>query len=99
MDFNHTLSFERLIKECIKGNRESQKELYDKYSPKLFPVCLHYSPNKKVAEEILIEVFVYTFNNLHLYNIKTSFNEWIGEVTLNMLIEYNSKEKSACIRL
>src|SRR5687768_4251324 len=91
MNFNSTLTLNRLIKECLDGNRVSQKELYDKYSPKLFPLCLHNSPNIHKAQDALIVTFVYIFNNLSEYRINTSFEDWINQVTVDILKDANKK--------
>ena len=42
-----------LIDGCRKGNRASQKALYDRFCKKMMVVCLRYSKSTPEAEDIL----------------------------------------------
>ena len=93
MEFTSTLTLDRLIKGCLSGSRQCQKDLYDKYSSQLYPICLINSPNNAVAEEALIEVFVYVFDHLPYYNIETSFDTWLKNITVEIVLENNKKHR------
>lgn len=92
MHFNYTLEQHRLIKGCINGSRESQKEFYNKYSSTLYPICLLNSTSKKISDGALIEVFVYVFKNISHYNTQTSFDQWLRQVTIKVVADYNKKQ-------
>jgi RNA polymerase sigma factor (sigma-70 family) len=88
MNETFTLTENRLLENCIAGNRKSQKELYDLYSPKMFSVCLRYAKNQMDAEDILQDGFVKLFNNLHKFRGEGSFDGWVRRIFVNTAIEH-----------
>lgn len=86
---NRTYTLERvLIENCIKGDRKSQKVLYDMFSPKMYSICLRYSKNQMDAEDILQEGFVKLFNNLNGFRGEGSFDGWVRKIFVNTAIEH-----------
>ena len=77
-----------LIEGCIKGERKSQKALYDQFSAKMFAICLRYSKNQMDAEDILQDGFVKLFNNLHRFRGEGSFDGWVRRIFVNTAIEH-----------
>ena len=88
MNETFTLTENRLLENCIAGNRKSQKELYEFYAPKMFSVCLRYSKNQMDAEDILQDGFVKLFNNLHRFRGEGSFDGWVRRIFVNTAIEH-----------
>lgn len=81
-----------LIQGCIKGNPKSQKILYDMYSPKLYGICLRYSKNEEVAQDILQDSFIKIFTKLDSYQYTGSFEGWMKRIVTNTAIEYYRKK-------
>jgi RNA polymerase sigma factor (sigma-70 family) len=77
-----------LIKECIDGDRKSQKQLYDLYSGKMYYICLRYAKNPMDAEDILQDGFVKLFNNLYKFRGEGSFEGWVRRIFVNTAIEH-----------
>jgi RNA polymerase sigma factor (sigma-70 family) len=88
MNTNFTLSESHLIENCINGDRKSQKALYDRFSGKMFAICLRYSKNQMDAEDILQEGFVKLFNNLNRFRGEGSFEGWVRRIFVNTAIEH-----------
>lgn len=88
MNTNFTYSESNLIENCIKGDRKSQKELYDRFSAKMFAICLRYSKNQMDAEDVLQEGFVKLFNNLNRFRGEGSFEGWVRRIFVNTAIEH-----------
>ena len=76
-------SFKRLVKACIEGDRDAQRQLYDSLSPKMFPVCLRYMGNREEAEDVLQEGFVTLFSKLDSYSGAGSFEGWARKIFVN----------------
>lgn len=87
-NLNLTLGENRLIDECIAGNRISQKRMYDMFSSKMFAICLRYSRNQMDAEDILQEAFIKLFNNLEKFRGEGSFEGWVRRIFVNTAIEH-----------
>ncbi len=76
-----------LVEGCVEGNRLAQKALYDKYSSKMFAICLRYAPDYHTAEDLLQEGFVKIYYNIYKYNGTGSFEGWMKRVFINHAIE------------
>ena len=84
------LSEEEIIKGCLKGDKIAQKALYDKYSARMFGVCLRYLKNNDEAEDALQDGFIRIFANIDTYNFKGSFDGWIRRIIVNTTINYHN---------
>ena len=76
-----------LIQKCICGDRLAQKELYERYSPTLFAVCVRYMPTKEEAEDVLIMGFTYIFTKMNSYKNEGSFEGWMRRIIINTAID------------
>lgn len=87
------MTLEELIKNCKKGKRQAQEELYRSYSDVLFGMCLKYSRNRTEAEDNLHDSFMTIFNKIGQYNFKGSFEGWMKRVTVNTVLQKYRKEQ------
>ncbi len=87
-----TFSDEELIRESVKGNRVAQKCLYERFSSKMFGVCLRYAPDYQIAEDILQEGFVKAFKNLERFRFEGSFEGWLRKIMVNTAIEIHRRK-------
>jgi len=85
---NHTTPESDLINGCIDGNRRMQEELYRRFSPRMYAVCLRYASSSEEAEDILQEGFIKIFKKLGSYRGEGSFEGWIRRIFVNTAIEH-----------
>ncbi|MBC7587514.1 MAG: sigma-70 family RNA polymerase sigma factor, partial [Chitinophagaceae bacterium] len=83
------------LANCVSGCRQSQKSLYDYYSPKMFAICNRYTKNQMDAEDIMQDAFVKLFNNLSRFRGEGSFDGWVRRIFVNTAIEHIRKNKIA----
>lgn len=76
-----------IIQNCIDGDSNSQELLYNKFSGKMFGVCLQYSDDYDDAKDILQEGFIKVFANLKQFRGKGSFEGWIRRIIVNTALE------------
>lgn len=81
-------STEEIINGCKNKEKKFQKELYDKYSSKLFALCLRYGKSKEDAEDIFQEAFIKAFSSLNKYDFKGSFEGWLRKLFVNCALNY-----------
>ena len=68
----------------MNQNQEQQfKELYQKYGPKVQRLCLGYTGNQMEAEDLLQEVFVKVWQNLHKFRGESQISTWIYRIAVN----------------
>ncbi len=85
---NQIISESDLIKGCLGGDRRMQEELYRRFSPRMYGVCLRYSGNAEEAEDILQEGFIKIYKKLESYRGEGSFEGWIRRIFVNTAIEH-----------
>ena len=70
----------QLIQQCIDGDRASQKVLYDRLAPRMFPVCIRYIGDRTQAEDVLQDGFITLFTKLKDYKGEGSFEGWARRI-------------------
>ncbi len=78
----------KLIKDCLSGDKQAQYELYQRFSGVLFGICLRYTPNHAEAEDLLQEAFIKIFSKLESFGFKGSFEGWLKRLVVNQAINY-----------
>ena len=73
----------QLIDLCIKGDRASQKVLYNRLAPRMFPLCIRYIGNREMAEDVLQDGFITLFTKLGDYKGDGSFDGWARKIFVN----------------
>ncbi len=68
-----------------------QHELYQRFAPKMYGVCLRYAGNAEEAEDILQDGFIKVFNKIDSYRGEGSFEGWIRRIFVNTAIEHFRK--------
>ncbi|HZG99827.1 MAG TPA: RNA polymerase sigma factor [Flavisolibacter sp.] len=77
-----------LIEGCRREDRKMQYELYQRFAPKMYGVCLRYSGNSEEAEDILQEGFIKVFRKIGSFRGEGSFEGWIRRIFVNTAIEH-----------
>jgi RNA polymerase sigma factor (sigma-70 family) len=90
---NQNISENDLIVGCLDGNRRMQEELYRRFSPRMYAVCLRYAGNAEEAEDILQEGFIKVFKKLDSFRREGSFEGWIRRIFVNTAIEHFRRKR------
>jgi RNA polymerase sigma factor (sigma-70 family) len=77
----------QLLKDCLDGNVQAQKRLYEMYARKMYGVCLRYAPDSNTAEDFLQEGFIRVFLKLGTYRFQGSLEGWIRRIMVNTSLE------------
>ena len=85
---NQIITEDDLIAGCIRGDRKMQYELYHRFGPKMFGVCLRYAGNTDEAEDVLQEGFIKIFKKIDSFRSEGSFEGWIRRIFVNTAIEH-----------
>ncbi len=70
-----------------------QQELYNRFSPRMYAVCLRYAGNAEEAEDILQEGFIKVFKKLDSYRGDGSFEGWVRRIFVNTAIEHFRRKR------
>lgn len=72
-----------LIEGCLKGDRQWQKALYDRFSKKMMAVSLRYCKERQEAEDVVQEAFIKVFENIKNYRGESPIEYWIKRIVIN----------------
>lgn len=77
----------------MEGDRRMQEELYRRFSPRMYAVCLRYAGNAEEAEDILQEGFIKVFKKLGSFRGEGSFEGWVRRIFVNTAIEHFRRKR------
>ncbi|MBP5518334.1 MAG: RNA polymerase sigma factor [Bacteroidales bacterium] len=69
-----------LVAKCRKLDRRAQRELYEKLSMRMFPVCLRYMGERELAKDVLHDGFITLFSKLSDYRGEGMFEGWARRI-------------------
>ena len=84
---------EAIIKGCIKNNATAQRELYNRFSPKMLAVCYRFAHNREDAEDMLQEGFIKVFTQIRTFENRGAFEGWIRRIIVHTCINILKKNK------
>ena len=90
---------ESLIIGCRKGQRQAQREVYDRLSPKMLGLCRRYIKDASEAESVMITGFLKVFDKIDQYSGEGSFEGWIRRIMVNESLLYIRKNKGMYIEV
>lgn len=82
----------QLIANCLQGDRNAQRKLYELYSGKMMGVCLRYCKDKETAKDLLHDGFLKVYTHLDSFEAKGSFEGWMRRIMVNTALEYLRKK-------
>ena len=84
---------EAILKGCLQNEAAAQKELYNRYSPKMLSVCYRFAHNREDAEDMLQEGFIKIFSQMHTFGNRGAFEGWIRRIIVHTCINILKKNK------
>lgn len=82
------LSEEEIIQGCIRNDRAMQKELYQRYSGRMFAICLRYARSRDEGQDMLQEGFMKIYKKISQFSREHSFEGWMKRVFVNTAITH-----------
>jgi len=87
------LSEHELIRGCLRGSAQCQRELYERFAGKMFAVCLRYARTREDAADILQDGFMKVFAKLEQFQFQGSFEGWVRRVMVNTALRAYQKQR------
>ena len=88
----NSLTERDLIERSLKGDRISQRDLFDMYSAKMLAVCQRYTRHRAEAEDMFQEGFIRVFSNLDKFKYDGSFEGWVRRIMINTALKSIKKK-------
>ncbi|HVX48757.1 MAG TPA: sigma-70 family RNA polymerase sigma factor [Chitinophagaceae bacterium] len=92
---NHSylMTEQSILAGCLQNDPVAQRELYNRYSPKMLSVCYRFAQNREDAEDMLQEGFIRVFTQIHTFQNKGAFEGWIRRIIVHTCINFLKKYK------
>ncbi len=84
----------RLVKDCIKGRPEAQRELYEAFSEAMLGICYRYTKSLADAEDVMQEGFIKVFRNIEQFKFQGELGGWIRRIMVNTALNYLKRNRS-----
>jgi RNA polymerase sigma factor (sigma-70 family) len=84
---------EAILKGCLQNEAAAQRELYNRYSPKMLSVCYRFAHNREDAEDMLQEGFIKIFSQMHTFGNRGAFEGWVRRIIVHTCINILKKNK------
>lgn len=85
------LEIEEIIEGCYNNSRRHQEALYNLYASKMLGVCLTYTNDRELAQDILHDGFFKVFKKFDQYNSEWNLFSWVRRIIVNTAIDYFRK--------
>jgi len=82
---------EKLIKGCKANKSRAQRQLYEKYAPKMYVVCLRYSNSKEEAEDVMHDAFLKIYSAISKFRGDGVLEAWMRRIMVNTALSQLKK--------
>jgi RNA polymerase sigma-70 factor (ECF subfamily) len=82
-----------LIRKCHEGDHQAMETIYEHFKAPLFSIALRYTYNFAAAEDVIQDVFVKVFTNIHTLDEDKAFVGWIYRIAVNTCLSYLRSHK------
>lgn len=83
----------QLVKDCLKGRPEAQRQLYERFAKTMLGVCYRYTRSLADAEDVLQEGYVRVFTGLKQYKFEGELGAWVRRVMVNTALNYLKRNR------
>lgn len=83
----------KLVKQCRRGNRKAQFELYQLFYRQMYNASLRIVQDTQEAEDIMQESFLTAFEKLNTYRGEVPIGAWIRRIVVNRSLDALRKRK------
>ncbi len=92
-NYRNPLNEYELIRGCLRGSAQCQRDLYERFAGKMYAVCLRYARTREDAADILQEGFLKVFSKLGQFQFQGSFEGWVRRVMVNTALRAYQKQR------
>ena len=95
-EVSQTMNETELVERCGKGDNLARKQLYERYAGQLMAICVRYTGDREVAQDVLHDGFLNIFRSFSQFTYKGegSLKAWLTRIMVNEALGYLRKKAS-----
>ncbi len=83
----------KLVSLCREGDKQAMATLYEHFKTPLFGLTFRYTYNFAAAEDLIQDIFIKVFTNLHMLDEDRAFVGWLYRISVNTCLSYLRSHK------
>jgi RNA polymerase sigma-70 factor (ECF subfamily) len=87
-----------LVSSTLRGDRQAFGQLVDRYQRLVASVAWRYGTGQLEIEDVVSEVFVKAFQNLHRFRPEHAFSTWLYRLAVNHVIDHTRRRRKDQLR-
>jgi RNA polymerase sigma-70 factor (ECF subfamily) len=84
---------QRLVQAVLRGEREAFGELVTSYQKLVASVAWRYGVAGQEIEDVVSEVFIKAYRNLHRYRPEHAFSTWLYRLAANHVVDHGRRAR------
>jgi RNA polymerase sigma-70 factor (ECF subfamily) len=84
-----------LVIAVLAGQRRAFEELIRQYERLVHHLLLPFLKNSSDRKDVMQDVFVKVYENLHTFRFESKLSTWIGNIAYNTAVNFRAKQKNA----
>lgn len=80
-----------LIDQCKAGQRDAQRELYERYARAMYNICTRMLGGTADAKDAMQEAFIDAFKSIDKFEGQSTFGAWLRRIVINQCITLLNK--------
>lgn len=97
MNASSSTDYDRLAELSKAGDKEAQRELYERVFPELYPLAKRYMRDHGSAKDMVQDAFVKVFGALEHYKSKGMFLSWAKRILVNCCLDELRKTRMSYV--
>lgn len=86
---------EELFHRLQAGEVNAVQDLFERYRPRVYRICLHYTGNAEDARDIVQETFVRAFRGVRSFRGDSALATWLTRIAMNLCLNLRRDRRTA----
>ncbi len=87
MDLSNQETAQKVIKQCLDGDREAQQAFYKHFYSLALGICMRYASDVNEAKDMMHDGFIKVFVNMSGFKFKGSLEGWVKRILVNNALD------------
>ena len=87
-----------LVERCRRGDREAQRELYDRTADRIYRLLLRMTGNRDDALDLAQEAYLKGFSQIDRFEGRSTMATWFYRIALNEALQFLRRSKTTRLR-